>query len=68
MYTLFRNMKFMLDEMFQRNASKFAILFFVFHFVLLYFPLMNALDYVDIDHIPKVWQILKRFNGTFHQA
>ena len=58
-YTLFRNKRFMLDEMFQRNASKFAIFleyknpcsFFVFHFMLLYlfFPLINALVYVDID-------------------
>ena len=68
----------MLDEMLQRNASKFAILleyenpcsFFRFSFrATLFFPLMNALVYVDLGfHIPKVWQILKRFAGTFHQA
>ena len=48
----------MLDEMFQRNASKFAILLEyenphrIFHFsfrATLFFPLMNALVYVDID-------------------
>ena len=57
-YTLFRNKRFMLDEMFQRNASKFAIFleyenpcsFFRFSFrATLFFPLMNALVYVDID-------------------
>ena len=43
--TLFRNKRFMLDKMTQRNASKFAIFFYyenpyrfcVFHFVLLLF-------------------------------
>ena len=44
--TLFRNKRFMLDEIVQRNASKFAIfleyenpsiVFFVLHFMLLYF-------------------------------
>ena len=48
----------MLNIMLKRNASKFAIFleyenphrFFVFNFVLLYFfPLMDALVYVDID-------------------
>ena len=56
--TLFRNKRFMLDEMFQWNASKFAILleyenpcsFFHFSFSeTLYFYLMNTLVYVDID-------------------
>ena len=51
--THFRNTKFMLDEMTLWNASKFAIFLeyenpvFVFHFVFLYFSLMNALVYVD---------------------
>ena len=58
-HSLFRNKRFMLDEMFQQNASKFSILleyknprsfiFVFFYFVLLYFFLMNALVYVDID-------------------
>ena len=56
--TLFRNKRFALNEMIQRNASKFAILleyqnphtFFriSFHATLI-FPLMNAMVYVDID-------------------
>ena len=51
---LFRNKRFMLDEMFQRNASKFAIFLeyenpcSFFHFVLLFFSLMNALVYIGI--------------------
>ena len=56
--SLFRNKRFMLDETTQQYTSKFTmfwntkthIVFFVFHFMLLnYFPLMNALDYIDID-------------------
>ena len=48
----------MLDEMFQQNASKFAIFLeyenprSLFHFsfhAALFFPLMNALVYVNID-------------------
>ena len=48
----------MLDEMTERNASRFAIFleyenvrtFFHFSFhATLFFPLMNALVYVDID-------------------
>ena len=67
-------MRFVLDEKLPQNASKFAILleyenlcsFFRFSFRV---SLMNALVYVDISrHIPKVWQILKRFVGAFHQA
>ena len=80
----------MLDEMFQQNASKFAILleyenprsFFRFSFrATLFFPLMNSLVYVEYSstklkneknyvgfRIPKIWQILKHFAGTFHQA
>ena len=55
---LFRNKRFALNEMFQQNASKFAIFyvyenpysFFRFSFrATLYFYLMNALIYVDID-------------------
>ena len=54
-YSLFRNKMFALNEMFQRNASKFAIFyvkenprsFFPFSFrATLYFSLMNALVYV----------------------
>ena len=56
--SLFRNKRFMLDEMSQWNASKFAIfytyenwkllfLFFVSYYFI--FSLMNALVYVDID-------------------
>ena len=56
--TLFRNKRFMLDEMTQWNASKFAIFleyekphsFFPFLFcATLFFSLMNALVYVNID-------------------
>ena len=55
--TLFRNMGFMLDEMFQRKAQnlpyfwnmKTHVCFIGFHFVLLYFSLMNALVYVNIE-------------------
>ena len=56
--TLFRKKRFMLDEMTQRNTSKFAIFmeyenppsFFHFSFcATLFFSLMNALVYVDID-------------------
>ena len=47
----------MLDEMTQRNALKFIIFYIytktqIFHFsfrATLFFPLMNALDYVGID-------------------
>ena len=55
---LFINKRFALNEMFQRNASKFAIYYVkenpcsFFRFSLratLYFYLMNALVYVDID-------------------
>ena len=71
--SLFRKKRFMLDEMFQRKASKFAIFFFILcHFI--FSPcLMNALVYVDIEkikwhemkneknymgfRIPKKWQI-----------
>ena len=43
--TLFRNKRFMLDEMFQRNASKCAIILEYEnpHIFTLFFPLMNAL-------------------------
>ena len=56
--TLFRKKRFMLDEKFQRNVSKFAIfyiyenpkLFFLFFFFCyLIFPLMNVLVYVNKD-------------------
>ena len=56
--SLFRNKRFMLDKMTQQNASKFAILLvyenqhsicsFSFR-ATLFFPLMNALVYVNID-------------------
>ena len=59
LYTsLFRNKRFMLDEMTWQNASKFAIFLeyenlpsiFRFSFrATLIFSLMNALVYVDID-------------------
>ena len=58
----------MLDEMTWQNASKFAI-FYIYenpklHFsfrATLFFPLMNALDYVDRDQgIHKVAQHEKR--------
>ena len=92
----------MLDEMTRRNASKFVIFYtyenpkMLFSFrvrAVLFFPLMNALVYVDIDHgihkvkilkakilkmnnkkncmgflIHKLWQILKCFARSFHQA
>ena len=55
---LFRNKRFARNKIFQRNASKFAIFYvlentnrffrFSFHETL-YFYLMNALVYVDID-------------------
>ena len=48
--SLFRNKRFALNEMFQRNDSKFAIFLFCFSFrPILYFYLMNALVYVNID-------------------
>ena len=56
--TLFRNKRFMLDEMLKQNAPKFAILleyenlsrFFIsFHAMYFIFPLMNALLYVNMD-------------------
>ena len=90
----------MLDEMFQQNALKFAIFLeyenpcsisSLFISCYLFFPLMNALIYVNINQgihqwkknkvapnekqkkqlqvfIYKIWQILKGFAGTFHQA
>ena len=42
-YSLFRKKRFMLDEKFQGNASKLKIR------ATLFFPLMNALVYADID-------------------
>ena len=57
--SLFRNKRFVLNEMFQQNTSKFAIffwnmkthvVFYRFSFgVTLFLPLMNALVYVNID-------------------
>ena len=55
--SLFRKKRFMLDEKFQRNASKFDIfyiyenpkLFFPFFISCYFFPLINALVYVDIE-------------------
>ena len=56
---LFINKRFALNKMFQQNASKFAIFyvqentcsFFRFSFrATVYFYLMNALVYVDIDN------------------
>ena len=35
--TLLPISEFVLDEKFKRNASKFAVAFSIFHFVLLYF-------------------------------
>ena len=65
--SLFRNKRFMLDEMTQQNASKFAIFYNLctytktqscfFHFsfrATLSFPLINALVYVDIGKKNKV--------------
>ena len=55
---LFKNKRFMLDEIFQQNASKFAIIleyenpcsFLSISFrATLSFYLINALVYVDID-------------------
>ena len=51
----------MLDEMVQRNASKFANK--VQH------EMNNEKNYEGSGfRIPKVWKFLKRFSGTFHQA
>ena len=59
--TLFRNKMFALNEMFQRNASKFAIFYVEQNLssflrlsfrATLYFYLMNALVYVNIDPKP----------------
>ena len=47
--------EFVLDEKLQRNASKFDI-FYVYEKATLGF------------RIYKIWQILKHFAGTFHQA
>ena len=58
LYSLFRNKRFILDEMTYRNDSKFAIFLeyenplthiVFFYFAYFIFPLMNALGYVDID-------------------
>ena len=56
--SLFRKKRFMLDENFQQNASEFVIFYihenpkllflFLFH-ATLFFSLMNALVYVNID-------------------
>ena len=58
-FELFRNKRYMLDEMFLKNASKFTKYIFwntktgdvviFFHFILLAFPTINALVYVDIN-------------------
>ena len=59
-WSLFRKKRFMFDEMFQRNTSKFAIFleyknprsFFRFSFrATLFFSLMHALVYVDIKKL-----------------
>ena len=47
--------KFVLDEKFHLNASKFAI-FYIYKNPKLLF------------HIYEIWQILKRFTGTFRRA
>ena len=51
---------------------KIHLVFFNFHFVLLYFfPLMNAMVYevaLNEKRIYKIWQILKRFAGSFHHS
>ena len=69
-YALFRNKRFMLDEMTQRNASKFAIFYeyenpkMLFPFIILcnfIFSLINV-PYMCF-HIPKIWQISKHFFG-----
>ena len=62
----------MLDEMFQQNASKFVILL-EYENPCSFFSSFHARNekrkknYVGLG-IPKVWQILNRFDGTFHQA
>ena len=48
MVSLLPILRFVLDEKFQRNASKFEV----------------TLGF----HIYKIWQILKRFAGTFRRA
>ena len=65
--------------------KKTHVVFFRFSFrATLYFYIMNALVYVDIDilkvarnekknkymgfRIPNIWQILKRFARSFHQT
>ena len=66
MTTLFRKKRFMLDEMFQWNTSKFAIFhiyenpksFFPFHSTL-FFPLMNALALVYVDNRHRPGQSLR---------
>ena len=53
---LFKNKRFLLDEMFQQNASKLAIIleyenpcsFFIIPCYFIFYP-MKALVYVDID-------------------
>ena len=61
------------------TKRKPKVAFSIFHFVLLYFfPVMNALINIDIEltvgketlgfHNYKIWQILKRFTGTFCRA
>ena len=72
--------RFLPDEKFQRNDSKFAILleyenpysFFFSFFISSYFIFSPNNECPGLCqhrfHIPKVWQILKHFAGIFHRA
>ena len=98
--SLFRNKRIVLDEMTQRNASKFGIIFleykkpYIYFFFILCYFIFSPNEYPglrDIDQginqgkitvaqnekqnyeyvgfcIPKIWQILKYFSRSFHQA
>ena len=69
-------LRFMLDEKFQWNASKFAI-FYMYKNPKLLFPFFIS-EYSSLKwkmekatlgfRIYKIWKILKRFAGTFRWA
>ena len=56
--SLFRNKSLVLDEKFQQNASKFAI----------FLAYENPSFSIFILYSQKIWQILKLFTRSFHQA
>ena len=68
--TLVKNQKFALNEMFQKNASKFAIFYilrckkarqFFFHFMQLYFFPFECLPCLCHKEKYNVWHVMKTF-------